>query len=196
MIPCTVLGERTFGLSALREHPDELLGIEGIAAGALEQRALRLGAERCQQLRCLFVGEGRKRDTRGVRLPSAPRGPALEQLGPRGAHDQQRDVAHPLGEMLHEIEQAVVGPLDVLEHEHERALLGHRLEEAPPRGEGLLLRAGRVALADERPQCDEHPVPSSSTAARPAGSSFASPPRRVGLEDAACAFTISRAPSS
>ena len=75
-----------------------------------------------------------------------------------------RHVPRPVDEVLDEVEQAVVRPLDVLEDEDERMLLGQRLEEAPPRGERLLLRAGRTVarLPDQRTQMRQHPLRVSS----------------------------------
>jgi hypothetical protein len=50
----------------------------------------------------------------------------LEQLVARQAQQQQRP-AHPLCQVLDQVEHAVVGPVDVLEGEHERLLLAARL---------------------------------------------------------------------
>ena len=89
-------------------------------------------------------------------LAAAPARPALEQLRPGGADDEQRHAGRPVDEVVDEVEQPVVGPVQILEDEHERALLGERLEEAAPGGEGLVAAvAGRSILRvepDERPQ--------------------------------------------
>src|SRR6185295_17594496 len=142
-----------------------LLGVERIPARSLEQLRLRVRleqrtfAQRSDQLRRLLTRERRERDVRGVQLPSAPRLPALEQLQPRRAENQHRDVTHPVREVLDEVEQAVVGPLHVLKHEHERVLLRECLEEPPPRRERLLLRARRIERPpDEWTQMREHPL--------------------------------------
>ena len=52
--------------------------------------------------------------------PPPQRGAAVEQLVARQAKQHQR-AAHPLREVLDQVEHPVVGPVDVLEHEHERA---------------------------------------------------------------------------
>ena len=183
MIPCTVSGQ-ILGAAALGEHAHVLLGVQRIAAGALQQRRLRLGfeqrpvAQRRDQLRGLFVGQRRQRDVRRVHLASAPRRSALEQLEPRGAQDQQRHVARPVGEVLDEVEQPVVGPVDVLEDEDER-----RAPPRAPRRSGATPRtpppASRAALALTRRAAADARAPTSasssiscSTAAR------ASPPPR------------------
>ena len=163
--PLHRLGQRQlFAHSPLGEHAHVLLGIQRIATGTVEQCALQLGLEQRpfaqprDQPRGLIVREWSERDVRGVQLPAAPSRATFEQVEPRRTEDEHRDVAHPVGEMLDEVEQAVVGPLDVLEHEHDGVLLGERLEEPPPRDEGLLLRArGITGLTDERTEMRQHP---------------------------------------
>src|SRR5439155_6625692 len=85
----------------------------------------------------LLVGQRRKRDGQGVPLPSAPPGPAIEQLRPRGAEHEERDSVDPVRELVDEVEEIVIGPMEVLEHQHERSRLGKRLEKASPRREAL-----------------------------------------------------------
>ena len=51
--------------------------------------------------------------------------------------DEERQSPGPVDQVVDEVEKAFVGPMQVLEDEHERALLAERLEEAPPRREGL-----------------------------------------------------------
>ena len=107
-------------------------------------------------VRRLLVRERRERERRRVQLAAAPAGPALEQLRPRGADDEQRNVRHPLDELVDEVEQALVRPVQVLDDEHERPLLGERLEEAAPGGEGLATSvAPELALAAEPDEGEE-----------------------------------------
>ena len=135
-----------------------MLGVQWIAARTPEQRALlrcfqqRSVAQRCDQLRGLLVRQRRERNRGGVDLAATPAGTAFEQFPPGRAEDQDRNVGHPVGEVLDEIEQPVVRPLNVLEDEDERMLLGQRLEEAAPRGERFFLRPAGVALTQQRPQ--------------------------------------------
>ena len=111
----------------------------------------------------LLVRERRERDRERVRLSSTPAGAAREELGPGGAHDEERNLDRPVDEIVDEVEQAVVGPMEILEDEHERPALRERLEEAPPRGEGLRLALPlQVRLAgdpDQRPQVRLDPAP-------------------------------------
>ena len=135
------------GGSALGKHAHVLLCVERIAAGAVEQLGLRAGleqrpvAKRRNQLRRLVSRQRRQRDVRGVELPSRPRRASLQQLQPRRAEDQHRDIPHPVREMLDEVEQSLVGPLQIFEDQDERAIFGERFEEAAPRCERLVLRS-------------------------------------------------------
>ncbi len=183
-------------IAAVDQHPDELLRVERVAARAGEQDGLRL----CRQHRLLeerrdepcrvVLGQGLQLDGGGVDLSSAPRRPALQQLGTRGGHDEDRQVAHPLDQVVDEIEQAVVGPLDVLEHKDERAALGQRLEEATPGGKRLaaLVVAQLLVRAetDERLQPPDDPVRVHGIVERSANTQtelFRGHLRRVGFQD-------------
>ena len=154
--PAAVLGDEQ---AAVDEHPHELLRVERVALGAREQGLAQLvgTADREQQQRQqpsgLVAGQRRERDRQRVAV-AAPAVPPLLQVGTRGAEQEQRRVAAPVGEVLDEVEQPLVGPVQVLEHEHERRPLGHRLDVAPPRGEGLVARLalGRAGEADQRAQ--------------------------------------------
>ena len=130
MMPCTFSGTRRSSLAALREQSGELLGVQRVPAGTREQRRLRLRREHraLQQLReearRVVVGERRDRERERVRLAAAPTRPPLEQLGPRGADDQQRHADSPVDEVVDEVEQVVVRPVQVFEHQHGRPPLG------------------------------------------------------------------------
>ena len=52
----------------------------------------------------------------------------VDELGPRDAHEQDRGLSRPSGEVLDEIEQRWLGPVDVVDHESQRHLRGHGLE--------------------------------------------------------------------
>ena len=75
-----------------------------------------------------------------------PAGMPLEQFGPRGGDNQQRQAPHGAHKVLEEGDQGIVGPVQILHHQDQRAAGGHRLEEAAPGGELLgLLGRGRGA---------------------------------------------------
>ena len=141
---------------------DELLRVERVAAGSLEQRLLRLGRQHRaseevrDELRRLLVGERRERERRRVELAAAPARPPLEKLGPRGRDDQQRNVGDPVDELVEEVEEALVGPVDVLGDEDERTLLRKPFEEASPRGERFVAAiAAELGLVGESEECEE-----------------------------------------
>ena len=79
------------GAVAFGEHPHELLRVERIPTRAVQQRGLRLRLEQRPFAQggdqpCRFLlRERRDRDRSRVHLPTAPGGPALEQLQPRRA---------------------------------------------------------------------------------------------------------------
>ena len=142
MIPCTDSGSRRLGPVLARarvDHARELLGVERVAARALEERGLNVGRkhrsleERVHEARGLVVGERRERDRRRVRLASAPAWPAREELGASGADDEDRHSARPVDEVVDEVEQAVVRPVQVLEDEHERAVARRALRRTVAR---------------------------------------------------------------
>ena len=98
-------------------------------------------------------------------LPPAPVLPALEQLGPGRADDQQRHRAGAVSQQVDEVQQRVVGPVDVLEHQHRRAVLGECLEEPPPRRERLRpdhcsppVECRAPPIPTKRPQVPHHPL--------------------------------------
>ena len=150
------LGRGDRRVAAVREHPRVLLCEERIALGPLQERGLLIGREdrrseqSGKQSRGVLVRQRCERDGRGVALAATPAGSALEQLGARRADDEERNARHPVDESVDEVEQGIVGPVEVLEDEHDGLPLRQRLEEAPPRGEGLVearLR-GRPRLLD------------------------------------------------
>src|SRR5439155_5124800 len=76
------------------QHPDELLGVQRVASGSLEERSLRLrGEDRFLQERgeqaCGFVGAERgERDRVRVPLAATPTRVPLVQLGPGAAEHE------------------------------------------------------------------------------------------------------------
>ena len=145
--------------------------------------------ERVEQRACLVVRQRDERQGLGVALPSAPTGTALEELGPGGAHHEQRDADDLVDQLIDEVEQPVVGPVEIVEDEDRDVSLGERLEEPPPGGHALAgdLVALAAGEADERPQVTIDPRPLGGIVEERRGL----PPelllrldRRVGLQDA------------
>ena len=63
---------------------------------------------------------------------------ALLDLGTSGHDDEQRQSGGALGEVLEERDERRVGPVQVLDHQDGGSRRSDLLEEASPRGEGLL----------------------------------------------------------
>ena len=163
MMPWSVSGSvSSVRRALLRIQLDELLGVERIAARPLEQGLLGFGCEQRSaqeapdQLCGLLVGQRGERERRGVELAAAPARAAFEELGPRRRDDEQRDVRHPVDELVEEVEEALVRPVDVLDDDDERTLLGETLEEAAPGGEGLVSAiASELCVAGEAEEREE-----------------------------------------
>ncbi len=164
------LGEwQVLGGASLEVQLGELLGVEGVAAGAFEQGLLDVGRQHRaveqgdHQPGGLNVGQRLERDRRGIELAATPVRAPSKQLGSGRADHQHRHVGHPVGELVDEVEQALVSPLEILEDEDQRTLRGELLEEAPPGREGLrssaapelrlVLEPGQRAQASGDPFC-------------------------------------------
>ena len=131
------------------EHAADLLGVERVAADAPQQGGVGLvlvdgppeqGGEQAGGV----VVRQRGQDDRGrpVRWAPSPVRAPVGQLGPGRGHDQQGDAARLPDQVPDEGEQGVVGPVQVLEHDHQRPPGRHRLQEAAPGGEDLVLLRG------------------------------------------------------
>ena len=152
--------------AAVGNHANEFLRVERIPAGARQELAPLLGLEpsveegRDERSR-VVLGERRQGDRGRVPLAATPARPAVEELGPCSAEDEERHVGRPFGHLVDEVEQTVVRPVEILEDEDERPLLGKRLEEAPPGCERLsrvvAARIGAGSEAGEGAEVALHP---------------------------------------
>ena len=126
---CTVAGSSAaLAPSSSDEPPHHLLGEQRVALGALGDR--RDDRSRCRRRRAAASeissrvsaspSGSRKIVVASRRTPPQP-GAALEQLV-AGQADLQHRRAHPLREVLDQVEHALVGPVDVLPDQHQRAL--------------------------------------------------------------------------
>jgi hypothetical protein len=126
------------------QHPDELLGVEGVSSGSLEESSLslcgedRLLQERGKQARGLVGPQRGERDRVRVPLAAAPTRVPLVQLRPGAAEHEQRDAARPVDEVFDESDQCIVGPVEILEDQHEWPRARDPLDETTPGGERLL----------------------------------------------------------
>ena len=122
-----------------------------LSSSAARTRGRQLVVEqRVDQLLALVGPSGSSSIAVARSRPPPQPGPDVEQLGPGEAEDHQRRVAHPLGEVLDQLEQRLLGPVDVLEDEHERLRVGE-LGRPLARGPGDLLRAALALDELEHP---------------------------------------------
>ncbi len=121
--------------AVVNQHPQQLAEEQRIALGGLED-SLQQGRRqvdpakypldeltalaRVQRIELDHLA--RTASGRGQRLAHLP------QLGPRERHQQQRRVAHPLDEVLDQVEEHRLAPMHVVEHHHQRPPVGHRFE--------------------------------------------------------------------
>ena len=137
------------------EHRQRLLNEQWIARSRLLDPGAHAGVEGSlpeqvvDEPRRLVLGQGLEEDRRSVALAAAPTGPLIEQLRSRHAHEQQRRVAGPLGDVLDQVEQGRLGPVDVVEHDDDGPAPGERLEQLAHSPEAVLGRPGRVREPDQ-----------------------------------------------
>ena len=124
----------------------------GLPSAVATTRSRSSGASSCgergDELVRVVVAERLEHDERRARARRRPGRPHVEEVGARGAEDEDRRVARRRGHVLDQVEQRRVGPVEVVDDEHERPRRGERLEEPPERPGGLVGRAAAVALAD------------------------------------------------
>ena len=121
--------------SLLEEHPHRLLDEQRIALGLVEKARTDVPAhlvflEQCVCERLAVVAPERLELDRGrAHAPPSPARPHVEQLRPCEAKDQQRTLAHPLREMVDQLQQRLFGPVDVLEDHDQRLHVGELVGE-------------------------------------------------------------------
>ena len=82
----------------------------------------------CIELGRLVVVQPLQQDRGRVELAAAPAGAVVQKLRASEAHEQDRRVARPVGNVLDEIEEGRLAPLQVVEDDDEGSFAGLRLE--------------------------------------------------------------------
>ncbi len=84
----------------------------------------------------------------------------LVELRPGGAEQEERYPCGPVGQVLEEGEHRLICPMQIVDYEHGGLLRSQPLEEAPPSGEGLLLRRRLATRTHEwgQPRLEPGPV--------------------------------------
>ena len=151
----------TIVVAALGEHANGLLDEQRVAFRSIEQalgqgrRIRQVGDESGDELVTLLLGQRLELDGGRPHAASAPAWPHVEQVRSREAEDQQRR-AHPVGDVLDEVEHRLLGPVDVLEEEDERLHVGKRAHDLAG-GPRDLLRAALAldSFQEARSQADQ-----------------------------------------
>ena len=96
------------------------------------------------QLVALVRRQRLERDREGVRLPPAPPGANVQEVGSRHRQEEDRRLTGEVGDVLDQIEEGATRPLEVVEHDHDRPLSRERLQE-PAAGPEDLLGSGHLS---------------------------------------------------
>ena len=138
----------------LAHERDHLLDEERIAFRRVQDPRAQRVISRCavEQGRdeCVGVG-GRERleqHRRRIQLAPAPVRPAVEQLGPCHAEQENRRITAQVGDVVDEIEERLLAPVDVVQYDDERGIGSHRLQQHPHRPGDLLDRGHHAAFAE------------------------------------------------
>lgn len=128
------------------QHRNRLLREQRVALGGVDDPRTRGVVDASDQVLhepLGFLGrQGLQRDRGRVELPAAPVRPEVQQIRPRHADHQDRRVPAPVGDLIHEVEQAGLSPLQVVQHDDQRLRTGQALQE-PADGPSDLLRGER-----------------------------------------------------
>ena len=185
-------GPRRAQRALFDEHPGVLVGVERVAVGQFDQGGQRVRRERgeAQQVRVhggdLGVAQRRQRDGQRAGDRAGPGRVPLDQFRPRGAEQQQRNVAGGGAEQFQEPQHGLVRPVQVLEHENGGLPPGQRHHEPPPRRLGLLGREVGPGEAHQRAERVGQPyrLLGAHQLAERRVQAFPRGVRRVGVEDA------------
>ena len=153
--PLVVLADEQ---AVVDEHPEDLLDEQRIALGGVGDadscRAVEPTARQqvLDDVVAVVARERCKRDRLSVRIPGAPTGATVEELGPSSAHDEDRGPGAPSPQVLQQVEERRLAPVDVVEGDDEGADARGGLEQLADGPERLLNGIGRVRQTDDR--CD------------------------------------------
>ena len=130
------LPDRAVGLdhALVNQHVDQLFHEERVALGACGDQGLQVGWQLWQgaeQRLRQFVGlggveRGQINALGGGIGSSGPVAAPLEQAGPTGGQDQQRQISMAGLQVADEVQRAVVGPVQVVQVRHQRCALSHQ----------------------------------------------------------------------
>lgn len=121
------------GRHLVADEGRQVLGEQRIALGRVDDLpgllVAEAGARVREQAPCLRVVEALQRDRHGVG-PRPPTRPPVRELGPGGAHDQERSPAAVAEKLLDDVEEEAARPVHVLEHDDHGLRRGEHPDEA------------------------------------------------------------------
>ncbi|HJP72574.1 MAG TPA: hypothetical protein VJ975_12730, partial [Candidatus Limnocylindria bacterium] len=118
----------------LARQGGHLLQEERVAVGHLDDALpSRIGQGQAREQRVgqaggIGLGQWFEEDGGRIRLAAAPSGAHVDQLGAADAQDEYRRVAHPVDDVLDEVEQWRLGPLQIIEDQHQWTFFGDPFE--------------------------------------------------------------------
>ena len=117
---------------ALCPQGDDLLDEERISLRDVEDPAASLRVEVRDEVSGFVRREGPQDERCDVRPWRGPGRPGVQQVGARGAEQQDRR-GREIHDVLDEVEERRLGPVQIVQHDDERSLAGERLEQLPGR---------------------------------------------------------------
>ena len=152
-------------MSAVDQHAHELLRIEGVTAGALDEGRLHLGRQgrlleqfRDQPGRLLPAQRGEVYRC-CVPLSACPVWMPLIQFRAGRADKEKWDAFGPIGDVLEKVEECRVCPVEILEDKDRRSGGRECLEETAPSSKRFLPLSFRPFQADQGSEACLQPLP-------------------------------------
>ena len=149
---------------AVLDHANELLGVQRVAARALQQLSMQARSERgtvqhgCYQLCGLAVSQRGQSDRRDVGAAAAPRRGGVVELRAGRRHQHHRNPAGPLGQVVHEVQHDFLCPVQILDHDDEGRVRRNALEVCLGSSECLLRRRLATGQSEQRAETRDDPV--------------------------------------
>ena len=159
MMPCTDSGRSTTLARSIsmRTYSSAYSGLPparaSSAACGIDRQHWPLDERRRPAAPCRVSASGGERDRSAFGFPPPQPARRSSSSGRAVASDEQRHVAHPVDELVDEVEQRVVGPVQILEHEHRRAAA-----RPAPRRSAARRRTPRPAPAAVPPRRPRRPA--------------------------------------
>ena len=140
-------------IARLLQQRDHLLHEQRVALGSLLDPGLEAFVqlrEALDQQRRLGGGERFEQHRRRIDLAAAPARPAVEEIRPRHAEQQDGGIARKIGHVLHQVEECRLAPVEVVEHADEGLRPRDRFELLAEGPGNLDARRDELLIAEQR----------------------------------------------